>query len=79
MTRSLIALSLTAPAFPGVAQERLLAREGAGRIVAPPDLVRIDITVSKPDKRDIAGAKAVVDELSSKAAAALCTNSPGRA
>ena len=71
MPRILTALFLAAFSVPGLAHERLIALEGNGAIEVMPELIRIDITVSKQDKRDVAKAKAYVDELSSKAAATL--------
>ena len=71
MTRIPMAVLLGALCFPLSADERLVAVDGAGEIELRPDLIRISMILENKDKKSSARAKAYVDELASKVAAAL--------
>lgn len=74
MPRIITAFILSALCFTVFADARIIAVEGRGKIEVVPDLIRIDMTVYKHDAEDIARAKSYVDDMSSKAAAALIAN-----
>ena len=71
MPRILTALLCAALSIPLLAHERLIAVEGAGKLEVMPDIIRISLTIEKQDETSSARAKVYVDELSSKAAAAV--------
>ena len=71
MPRILAALLCAALSIPLLAHEQLIAIEGAGKLDVMPDIIRITLTIETQDKTSSARAKVHVDELSSKAAAAL--------
>ena len=74
MPRIITAVILSALCFTVFADARIIAVEGRGKIEAVPDLIRINMTVYKHAADDIATAKAYVDDMSSKTAAALIAN-----